>query len=145
VYFQSQQRAADTGMVGIQTLPCIWPPHTDAFKETLLCLHILQPCLHRALNGRDSAGLELSISGAEAVQFAALGGVMVCAHSMDDSMHCLGLCFFWLFTGYKAEVSVMGKRINYIIPLFLYFSEIPKSSIFLGRRCSSRCMGRRGK
>jgi hypothetical protein len=111
-------------MVGIQTLPCIWPPHTDAFKETLLCLHILQPCLHRALNGRDSAGLELSISGAEAVQFAALGGVMVCAHSMDDSMHCLGLCFFWLFTGYKAEVSVMGKRINYIIPLFFRDPQI---------------------
>jgi hypothetical protein len=111
-------------MVGIQTLLCIWPPHTDAFKETLLCLHILQPCLHRALNGRDSAGLELSISGAEAVQFAALGGVMVCAHSMDDSMHCLGLCFFWLFTGYKAEVSVMGKRINYIIPLFFRDPQI---------------------
>jgi hypothetical protein len=49
---------------------------------------------------------------------------MVCAHSMDDSMHCLGLCFFWLFTGYKAEVSVMGKRINYIIPLFFRDPQI---------------------
>jgi Transcription factor S-II (TFIIS) len=50
VYFQSQQRAADTGMVGIYETPLVFVDMLIHFTETLLCLYILQPCLYCAVN-----------------------------------------------------------------------------------------------
>jgi Transcription factor S-II (TFIIS) len=49
VYFQSQQRAADTGMVSVKSQSLLGAKLTT-FIEAILCVYSMQSCLHSRLS-----------------------------------------------------------------------------------------------
>ena len=72
VYFQSQQRAAETGMVSNMSL--FLALLRSFFSETLLCVHGLQSCLHCRLASVLVDGIIFGFSALQGVQRTALGG-----------------------------------------------------------------------
>jgi hypothetical protein len=108
VYFQSQQRAADTGMVGIRDLPSFCPPHTDDFRNFTMSVQLATMSTRRCERERGCGFWIINQRSEGCANCCIWEESWFRMHRMEDSMHGLELSFIRLATDYRAEVSLHG-------------------------------------